>query len=103
VLAIIALRIGGTPAQVIFKWAHAKGFVVVTTTVSRTHLDDYLDVIDLRASPFLHSFCIFNSSQVSADVVIRAPTFFFVADLTSEEVEAIDRAGAKGPPEPTSA
>jgi len=67
VLATIARRIGGTPGQVIFKWAHAKGFVVVTTTARRTRLDEYLGVVDLP-------------------------------DLTRGEVEAIDEAGAKGPP-----
>jgi len=67
VLATIARRIGGTPGQVIFKWAHAKSIVVVTTTARRTRLDEYLNVVHLP-------------------------------DLTSEEVEAIDEAGAKGPP-----
>ncbi|KAH9958932.1 Aldo/keto reductase [Russula dissimulans] len=47
VLATIGRRIGGTPAQVIFKWVHAKGFVVVTTTARRTRLDDYLRVVEL--------------------------------------------------------
>lgn len=50
VLATIARRIGGTPGQVIFKWAHAKGFVVVTTTSRRTRLHEYLDIARLRAS-----------------------------------------------------
>jgi|SRR5712671_6271064 len=63
VLATIARRIGGTPAQVIFKWVHAKGFVVVTTTASRTHLDDYLHVVELRtSSPFL----VLSSFQVGS-------------------------------------
>jgi diketogulonate reductase-like aldo/keto reductase len=51
VLATIAQRIGGTPGQVIFKWAHAKRFVVVTTTERRTRLDEYLGVFHLRAFP----------------------------------------------------
>jgi hypothetical protein len=55
VLATIARRIGGTAGQVIFKWAHAKGFVVVTTTSRRTRLHEYLDVVHLRASPSLLS------------------------------------------------
>ncbi|KAI9432123.1 NADP-dependent oxidoreductase domain-containing protein [Lactarius indigo] len=67
VLSTIARRIGGTPGQVIFKWAHAKGFVVVTTTERRTRLDEYLAVVHLP-------------------------------DLTKEEIDAIDRAGALGPP-----
>jgi len=67
VLATIAQRIGGTPGQVLFKWAHAKGFVVVTTTERRTRLDEYLAV-------------------------------FHLPDLTPDEIEAIDKAGVKGPP-----
>ncbi|KAI9459696.1 NADP-dependent oxidoreductase domain-containing protein [Lactarius psammicola] len=67
VLATIARRIGGTPGQVIFKWAHAKGFVIVTTTERRTRLDEYLAVVHLP-------------------------------DLTSDEIEAIDKAGALGLP-----
>jgi len=47
VLAAIARRIGGTPGQVIFKWAHAKGFVVVTTTARRARMDEYLRVVHL--------------------------------------------------------
>jgi diketogulonate reductase-like aldo/keto reductase len=66
VLATIAQRIGGTPGQVIFKWAHAKRFVVVTTTERRTRLDEYLGV-------------------------------FHLPDLTLDEIEAIDKAGAMGP------
>ena len=61
VLASIARRIGGTPGQVIFKWAHAKGFVVVTTTSRLTRLHEYLDVVHLRASPSpisLHSLVV---------------------------------------------
>jgi diketogulonate reductase-like aldo/keto reductase len=53
VLQTIARRIGGTPGQVIFKWAHAKGFVVVTTTAKPARLDEYLRVSHLRASPLL--------------------------------------------------
>lgn len=61
VLASIARRIGGTPGQVIFKWAHAKGFVVVTTTSRLTRLHEYLDVVHLRASPSpLHSLVIIS-------------------------------------------
>jgi hypothetical protein len=67
VLATIARRIGGTPGQVIFKWAHAKGFVVVTTTSRRTRLREYLDVVHLRASS---SFISLHSL-----VVIFYPTF----------------------------
>ncbi|KZV68439.1 Aldo/keto reductase [Peniophora sp. CONT] len=42
VLDRIAARIGGTPAQVIFKWVLAKGAVVVTTSTKRERLDEYL-------------------------------------------------------------
>ncbi|KAA1478082.1 Aldo/keto reductase [Dentipellis sp. KUC8613] len=47
VLATIAKRIGGTPAQVIFKWVIAKGAVVVTTTSKESRLKEYLAVVDL--------------------------------------------------------
>jgi diketogulonate reductase-like aldo/keto reductase len=50
VLATIARRIGGTPGQVLFKWVHAKGFVVVTTTAKRTRMEEYVGVVHLRAS-----------------------------------------------------
>lgn len=72
VLATIARRIGGSPGQVLFKWVHAKGFVVVTTTERRSRLDEYLAVVHLP-------------------------------DLTPDEIEAIDKAGALGPPPPSSA
>ena len=55
VLAAIARRIGGTSGQVIFKWAHAKGFVVVTTTARRARMDEYLRVVHLRAFPLPQS------------------------------------------------
>ncbi|KAI0043787.1 Aldo/keto reductase [Auriscalpium vulgare] len=47
VLAAIAKRIGGTPAQVIFKWVIAKGAVVVTTTSRPERLKEYLAVPEL--------------------------------------------------------
>ncbi|KAI0275474.1 Aldo/keto reductase [Gloeopeniophorella convolvens] len=47
VLAKVAKRIGGTPAQVIFKWVHAKGAVVITTTSRETRLQEYHAVPDL--------------------------------------------------------
>ncbi|KAH8818649.1 Aldo/keto reductase [Flagelloscypha sp. PMI_526] len=42
ILQRIATRIGGTPAQVIFLWARQKGVVVVTTTVKKERMDEYL-------------------------------------------------------------
>ena len=89
-LATVAQRIGGTPGQVIFKWAHAKGFVVVTTTERRTRLDEYLAVFDLRAFP--------SPSPLSRPgwLTHRAPRW--LAGLTPDEIEAIDEAGALGPP-----
>ncbi|KAI0029460.1 Aldo/keto reductase, partial [Vararia minispora EC-137] len=51
VLARFAERIGGTPAQVIFKWVLAKGAVVVTTSTRRSRLDEYLAAPSLRTSP----------------------------------------------------
>ena len=89
VLLTIAHRIGGTPGQVIFKWVHAKGLVIVTTTAKRSRLKEYLDVVHLRASPF---------SFTPVDLVLP-----LLADLTPEEVEAIDKAGAQGPPTPVQA
>ncbi|KAI0042147.1 Aldo/keto reductase [Auriscalpium vulgare] len=47
VLATIAARIGGTPAQVIFKWVLAKGAVVVTSTSRADRLKEYLAVTEL--------------------------------------------------------
>lgn len=47
VLATIAKRIGGTPAQVIFKWVLAKGAVIVTTSSKTERLQEYLAVADL--------------------------------------------------------
>jgi len=67
VLDNVARRIGGSWGQVIFKWAYAKGFVVVTTTERRARMEEYLDV-------------------------------FHLPDLSQDEIEAIDRAGALGPP-----
>ncbi|KAI0055614.1 Aldo/keto reductase [Artomyces pyxidatus] len=49
VLAEVAQRIGGTPAQVVFKWVLAKGAVVVTTTGKRARLDEYLAAPELPA------------------------------------------------------
>jgi len=92
VLATIARRIGGTPGQVIFKWAHAKGLVVVTTTERRTRLDEYLAVVHLRAFP---SPPLPHSKQFWLTDPPRA-----IADLTQDEIEAIDKAGALGPPSP---
>ena len=69
-LARIAKRIGGTPAQVIFKWVASKGVVIVTfvfplflflshadelcvncnrTSTKKERLQEYLAVPDLRA------------------------------------------------------
>jgi len=42
VLDKLAKRIGGTSAQVIFKWVLAKGAVVVTTSTRRERLEEYL-------------------------------------------------------------
>ncbi|KAI0043786.1 Aldo/keto reductase [Auriscalpium vulgare] len=48
VIESIAKRINGTPAQVLFKWALAKGVVVITTTNSQSRLDEYLAVLSLH-------------------------------------------------------
>ncbi|KAK7468934.1 hypothetical protein VKT23_003429 [Stygiomarasmius scandens] len=62
-----AERLGITPTQVIFLWVKAKGAVIVTTTSSKEHCEEYLQVGDLPP-------------------------------LTKEEIAAIDKAGANGPP-----
>ncbi|KDR83094.1 hypothetical protein GALMADRAFT_57385 [Galerina marginata CBS 339.88] len=58
---------GITPTQVIFLWVKAKGAVIVTTSSSKQHLEEYLAVGELDP-------------------------------LTEEEIAAIDKAGAQGPP-----
>ncbi|KAJ3895294.1 2,5-diketo-D-gluconic acid reductase [Lentinula edodes] len=67
-LKAAAQRIGATPTQVVFLWVKAKGAVIVTTSTTKAHMEEYLAVSDLPA------------------------------DLTKEEVADIDAAGAKGPP-----
>ncbi|EED79448.1 predicted protein [Postia placenta Mad-698-R] len=44
-----AKRLGATPTQVILSWVKAKGVVIVTTSSSREHMQEYLDVGDLPA------------------------------------------------------
>jgi len=44
-----AKRIGATPTQVVFLWVKAKGAVVVTTTSTKAHMEEYLAVADLPA------------------------------------------------------
>ncbi|EED77286.1 predicted protein [Postia placenta Mad-698-R] len=44
-----AKRLGATATQVILSWVKAKGVVIVTTSSSREHMQEYLDVGDLRA------------------------------------------------------
>ncbi|TFY80230.1 hypothetical protein EWM64_g3783 [Hericium alpestre] len=47
VLKSISKRIGGTPAQVIFKWLLAKGIVVVTQSTKEHRVKEYLATVDL--------------------------------------------------------
>jgi len=47
VLTTIGVRIGATPAQVIFAWLKSKGVVIVTTTTKQERLKEYLDVAGL--------------------------------------------------------
>ncbi|KZV89901.1 hypothetical protein EXIGLDRAFT_721004 [Exidia glandulosa HHB12029] len=47
VLARIAKRIGGTPAQVIFAWLRQKGVIIVTTSGKAERLREYLAVPSL--------------------------------------------------------
>ncbi|KAJ7143517.1 Aldo/keto reductase [Mycena crocata] len=67
-VAAAAKRLGITPTQVILLWARSKGASIVTTSSSKEHLEEYMQVGDLPL------------------------------DLTQDEIAAIDEAGAKGPP-----
>ncbi|KAF8827890.1 hypothetical protein HHX47_DHR4000503 [Lentinula edodes] len=46
-LKVAAQRIGATPTQVVFLWVKAKGAVIVTTTTTKAHMEEYLAVADL--------------------------------------------------------
>jgi len=46
-IAAAAKRIGATPTQVILSWVRSKGIVVVTTSKTKEHLQEYLAVPDL--------------------------------------------------------
>jgi len=46
-VAAAAKRIGATPTQVILSWVRSKGIVIVTTSRSKEHLQEYLAVPDL--------------------------------------------------------
>uniref|UniRef100_A0A8H7XQC8 NADP-dependent oxidoreductase domain-containing protein n=1 Tax=Psilocybe cubensis TaxID=181762 RepID=A0A8H7XQC8_PSICU len=43
-----AARLGITPTQVVFLWVKAKGAVIVTTSSSKQHLQEYIAVGDLQ-------------------------------------------------------
>ncbi|KAF8174251.1 Aldo/keto reductase [Pholiota molesta] len=89
VLEKAAGRLGISTTQVVFLWVKAKGAVIVTTSSNRQHLEEYFAVGDLRACiPYFDIFF----SRANAFLALRT------ADLTAEEVAAIDAAGAKGPP-----
>ncbi|KAH8104657.1 Aldo/keto reductase [Cristinia sonorae] len=72
-IAAAAKRLGATPAQVIMAWVRSKGIVVVTTSSRKDRMQEYLNTADLHPA----------------------------ADLTEEEIKAIDDAGADGPPSRT--
>ena len=48
VLERVAARIGGSPAQVLFKWALAKHLVIITTSEREERLKEYLATFKLR-------------------------------------------------------
>ncbi|KAJ4490160.1 NADP-dependent oxidoreductase domain-containing protein [Lentinula aciculospora] len=48
-LKAAANRIGASPTQVVFLWVRAKGAVIVTTTTTKAHMEEYLAVADLPA------------------------------------------------------
>ncbi|TFK70964.1 Aldo/keto reductase [Pluteus cervinus] len=47
-VGLIAKRHGIAPTQVVLAWAKAKGVVIVTTSSSKQHLQEYLDVGDVE-------------------------------------------------------
>ncbi|KIP10201.1 hypothetical protein PHLGIDRAFT_101545 [Phlebiopsis gigantea 11061_1 CR5-6] len=42
-----AKRLGATPTQVILAWVRSKGVVIVTTSSTKEHMQEYLEVADL--------------------------------------------------------
>ncbi|KAJ7913492.1 Aldo/keto reductase [Mycena leptocephala] len=46
-VAAAAKRLGITPTQVILLWVKSKGVVIVTTSSSKAHLEEYMEVGDL--------------------------------------------------------
>ncbi|KAJ3967316.1 2,5-diketo-D-gluconic acid reductase [Lentinula raphanica] len=44
-----AKRIGASPTQVIFLWVRAKGAVIITTSTTRAHMEEYIAIGDLPA------------------------------------------------------
>ncbi|KAJ3836792.1 NADP-dependent oxidoreductase domain-containing protein, partial [Lentinula raphanica] len=42
-------RIGASPTQVIFLWIRAKGAVIITTSTTRAHMEEYLAIGDFPA------------------------------------------------------
>ncbi|KAJ7078674.1 Aldo/keto reductase [Mycena epipterygia] len=46
-IAAAAKRLGITPTQVIMLWVKSKGVVIVTTSSSKEHLEEYMEVGDL--------------------------------------------------------
>ncbi|EIN12819.1 Aldo/keto reductase [Punctularia strigosozonata HHB-11173 SS5] len=68
-----AERLGATPAQVIFLWVRSKGVTIVTQSSKSERLQEYLAAADLRKNSLLPA-------------------------LTDDEIDAIDKAGAQGPP-----
>ncbi|KAI0345958.1 Aldo/keto reductase [Trametopsis cervina] len=42
-----AKRLGATPTQVILSWVRSKGVVIVTTSSTKAHMKEYLNVADL--------------------------------------------------------
>ncbi|KAL1660298.1 NADP-dependent oxidoreductase domain-containing protein [Schizophyllum commune] len=47
-LAAAASRRGATPVQALFLWVRAKGVVIVTTSSTKSHMEEYLAVGDLE-------------------------------------------------------
>ena len=105
VLQAIGDRIGGTPAQVIFKWLQSKGVVIVTWV----QMMCYYRVLwltlaiwtarqpRLRDCRSIKPLLNFVRLPAVLSVTLTYYTWSSIADLTDDEIAAIEEAGAKGP------
>ena len=106
VLETIGKRIGATSAQVIFAWVRSKGAVIVTYVFGTNFaLLDNPNIYLFKGQRRKRADCM-NTSK--SPICVR-PTIGLqyrhvnsnissIADLTPEEITAIEEAGEKGPP-----